>query len=150
MIERLLDTEKWMRPIPVPLPVMEVSVIKEEETEAVQMQPIGAVTANEPVPPDAANILLVSRNTALHGAGCWVTRYGCPAREIVAVRVRLSGFGATWNSANCVPPPGFGVVLSVIHEGKPDADHVQPERVAIRTDSVPPEEENVRLVLLSV
>ena len=92
---------------------------------AVQLHPLGAVTATEPEPPVAVNVREPGAIVSVHGAPAWPALNVFPAIVTDPVREALLGFAAALNVTVPLPDP-LAPAVTVIHDALLVADQAQP------------------------
>ena len=122
-------------PLPDPVAPL-VRVIQDALLDAVQAQPVAAVTVLLPVPAAAAKDCVVGEIDGEHDAAACVTVNVAPAIVSVPVRLDATVFAATLNPAVPLPDPVAPLVI-VIQEALLVAVHAQPVAAVIVLLPVP-------------
>ena len=104
----------------------------------VHAQPVGAVTAVDPVPPAAATDWLAGLIAYVQGAAACVTENVCPPIVSEPLRCVAFGFAAALNATVPVPLP-LAPLVTVSHDVLLLTPvHAQPAKVVTVVEPVPP------------
>jgi hypothetical protein len=131
----LAATDKTTAPFPLPFSPDWIP-IQLAALDAVQPQPVSAVTSTDKRPPTASIVSCDRLRPNLHGAAACVTVTRVPLTLIAPDRVDGAGFDATVKDRD--PPPCPLVVASATHDASADADQVQSRVAVIESDPFPP------------
>ena len=122
-------------PFPDPLPpVIESHVAL---SDAVHVQPVGAVIVTEPLPPPAAMFCVAGESAKLQDAPAWVTVTAWPPTVTVALRDALDVLAVAVSVTVPFPEP-LAPPVTVSHAALSVAVHAQPEPVVSERVAVPP------------
>jgi hypothetical protein len=117
-------TLKLTVPLPEPL-VPLVMVTHDTPFVVVQAQPLPALTANDPVPPEAGTVVDPADSENEQVAAAWVIVNVCPPTEMLPLRVDVPVFSATVKVTVPFPDPLDPLVM-VIHGAEAVLFQAQP------------------------
>ena len=136
VIEVFAATVKLTVPAPEPLAPL-VIVTQPAPLVVDQAHPLPAVTANDPVPPEAGIVVPPDESAYEHAAAAWLIVKVWPATEMVALRADVPVFSAT---VNATVPSADPVAPLVIVTHAADELLFQPQPLAAVTlnEALPP------------
>jgi hypothetical protein len=103
----------------------------------VQAQPLAALTAKEPLPPDAGTVVEPADSEYEHVAAAWLMVNVRPPTEMLPLRGDVPEFSATVNATVPLPDPLDPLVM-VIHEADAVLFHAQPVLEVTSNAPLPP------------
>jgi hypothetical protein len=131
----LADAVTVIAPVPEPLPpVIESHVWL---SDAVHVQPAGAVIVTVPLPPPATIFCVAGESAKLQGTPACVTVTAWPPTVTVALRDTLDVLAVALSVIVPLPEPLAPLVIDS-HDALSDAVHAQPEPAVSERVAVPP------------